>query len=303
MLSLGGSGQIAQAGESDKVTAKAHYEKGTRLYEIREYDKSLLEYKAAYLAQPDPAFLFNIGQCYRKLGQNQEALSFFEEYLKKASPDDPNRHQVEARVRDIEAGAKLKAEAAQTVPPPSTPNPEPNLPLPAPTPIPAQATPPAPLPAPELAPLTPTPATPVVTAPPPPATPVLPATATSVEQTAQASTAPQPTNPGLGLRIGGIACGVAGLASVGTAIYYYTRARSLSDRVTNSQTPTASDDQAGKDAQTMQWVFYGVGAAALVAGTVLYWLGSPSTNTGQTLAGVAPMVGPGLAGISAQGAF
>jgi hypothetical protein len=76
VLSLGGSGQIAQAGESDKVTAKAHYEKGTRLYEIREYDKALLEYKAAYLAQPDPAFLFNIGQCYRKLGQNQEALSF-----------------------------------------------------------------------------------------------------------------------------------------------------------------------------------------------------------------------------------
>ena len=303
VLSLGGSGQIAQAGESDKVTAKAHYEKGTRLYEIREYDKALLEYKAAYLAQPDPAFLFNIGQCYRKLGQNQEALSFFQEYLKKASPDDPNRHQVEARVRDIEADTKLKAEAAQTAPPPSTPNLAPNLPLPAPTPIPAQATPPAPLPAPELAPLTPTPATPVVTAPPPPATPVLPATATSVEQTAQASTVPQPTNPGLGLRIGGIACGAAGLVSVGTAIYYYTRARSLSDRVTNSQTPTASDDQAGKDAQTMQWVFYGVGAAALVAGTVLYWLGSPSTNTGQTLAGVAPMVGPGLAGISAQGAF
>jgi tetratricopeptide (TPR) repeat protein len=84
VLSPGGSGQIAQGGENDKVTAKAHYEKGTRLYEIREYDKALLEYKAAYLAQPDPAFLFNIGQCYRKLGQNQEALSFFQEYLKKA---------------------------------------------------------------------------------------------------------------------------------------------------------------------------------------------------------------------------
>jgi tetratricopeptide (TPR) repeat protein len=303
VLSLGGSAQIAQGSESDKVTAKAHYEKGTRLYEIREYDKALLEYKAAYLAQPDPAFLFNIGQCYRKLGQSQEALSFFQEYLKKATPDDPNRHQVEARVRDIEAEAKLKAEAAQTASPPSTPNLAPNLPPPAPTPIPAQATPLALLPAPELAPLTPTPATSVVTAPPPPATPALPATATSAEQTVQASAAPQPNNSGLGLRVAGIACGVAGLASVGTAIYYYTRARTLSDRVSNSQTPTTSDDQAGRNAETMQWVFYTVGAGALVAGTVLYWLGSPSTNTGQTLAGVAPMVGPGLAGISVQGAF
>jgi len=49
-------GQPAQGGEGNKATAKAHYEKGTRLYEIREYDKALLEYKSAYLAQPDPAF-------------------------------------------------------------------------------------------------------------------------------------------------------------------------------------------------------------------------------------------------------
>ena len=124
-----------------------------------------------------------------------------------------------------------------------------------------------------------------------------------MEQTAQASAAPQPANPGRGLRIAGIACGVLGVASVGTAIYYYARARTLSDRVSSSQTPTTSDDQAGRNAETMQWVFYTVGAGALVAGTVLYWLGSPSANTGQTLAGVAPIVGPGLAGISAQGAF
>ena len=297
-LSLVSFGQPAQGGEGNKATAKAHYEKGTRLYEIREYDKALLEYKSAYLAQPDPAFLFNIGQCHRKLGQNQEALNFFREYLKKASPDDPNRHQVEARVREIEAEATVKAEAAQTATPASTPNP-------APIPTPAQTSPSTPLrgPAPEVAPHAPTPAPPIVTAPPPSATPALPATATSVEQTAQVSTAPQPTNSGLGLRVAGIACGAVGLASVGTAIYYYTRARTLSDRVSNSQTPTTSDDQAGRNAATMQWVFYTVGAGALVAGTVLYWLASPSANTGKTLAGVAPMVGPGLAGISAQGAF
>jgi hypothetical protein len=113
------------------------------------------------------------------------------------------------------------------------------LPPPAPTPIPVQSSPPLSLPAPasEVAPTAPTPAPPIVTAPPPPATPAFPATATSVEQTVQASTAPQPTNPGLGLPIGGIACGVAGLASVGTAIYYYNRARTLSDRVSTRRHP------------------------------------------------------------------
>ncbi len=275
-LSLSALGQSAQGGESNKASAKAHYETGTRLYDIREYDKALLEYKSAYLAQPDPAFLFNIGQCYRKLGQNQDALNFFQEYLKKASPDDPSRHQVEARVREIEADAKLKAEAAQAAPPPSIPSPAPNPPPPIPT-----AAPPSPT----------------------PTTPELSPAASSVEQAAQIDAASPPRNSGLGMRIAGIACGVAGLASVATGIYYYTRARSLSDRVTNSQTPQASDDQAGRDAQTMQWVFYGVGAAALATGTVLTLFGWPSTDRSRTVARVKPMVGPGLAGISAQGAF
>ena len=272
-VSLAGFGQAAQAGDNDKAAAKAHYETGTRLYDIREYDKALLEYKSAYLAQPDPAFLFNIGQCYRKLGQNAEALNFFQQYLKKAPPNDPNRRQVEARLRDIENEARLKAGAAETAPAPLTP--VPNLPPPAPAPAPAS----------------------------PPATPALPPAAAAVEEAAPVSAAAQPSHPGRGLRIAGIACGAAGLASIGIAIYYYTQARSFSDKVNNSPTPQASDDQAGRDAQSMQWVFYSVGAGVLATGALLYWLGWPSTDTGRSLAGVTPMVGPGMAGISAQGVF
>jgi len=88
----------------DKATAKTHYEIGTRLYEVREYGKALEEYKAAYVAKPDPAFLFNIGQCLRKLDRNPEAVDFFQQYLRKTPPDDPNRAQAEARIRNIQAG-------------------------------------------------------------------------------------------------------------------------------------------------------------------------------------------------------
>ena len=258
-LAVGGFAQAARAGDSDKAVARAHYETATRLYEIREYDKALLEYKSAYLAQPDPAFLFNIGQCYRKLGQTAEALNFFQQYLKKAPPDDPNRRQVEARIRDIEAEAKLKAEAAQAAP--------------------AQA------PAPEPS-------------PPPPAVPAIPAAAASVEQ---APAVPQAS--GRGLRIAGAVCGAAGLASIGAAIYYYTRARSFSDKVSNATIPNTSDEQAGQNAETMQWVFYSVGAGALATGTLLYLLGWPTAEAGRPVAAVAPMLGPGLAGISARAAF
>jgi hypothetical protein len=267
-VALGAWGPTAEASDNSRATAKARYETATRLYEIREYDKALLEYKSAYLAQPDPAFLFNIGQCYRKLGQNHEALNFFQEYLKKASPDDPNRSQVEARVRDIEAEAKLQAEAAQAA---AAPVPPPEVVQPVPTPA--------------IAPVA--------------AAPTVPAA--SVEQAVPVSATPAAS--GRGLRIAGIACGAAGLASMGIAIYYYTRARSLSDSVTSSPNPKASDDQAGRDAQTMQRVFYSIGAGALVTGTVLYWLGWPTKQAGPAVAGVAPIMGPGLAGISAQGTF
>ena len=271
VVAVGAWVPAAKAGDR-RATAKAHYETATRLYDIREYDKALREYKSAYLAQPDPAFLFNIGQCYRKLGQNQEALSFFQEYLKKASADDPNRSQVEARIRDIEAEAKLQAEEAQAA---AAPAPAPEVVQPAP-----EGVQPAP--------------------PPAPAAVVAPTTAAaSVEQAVPVSATP--TGSGRGLRIAGMACGAAGLVSVGIGIYYYTRARSLSDSVSNSQSPKASDDQAGRDAQTMQWVFYGIGAGALATGTVLYLLGWPSKESGRTVA--APIMGPGLVGISAQGTF
>src|SRR5450631_212747 len=94
----------ALAGDGDKAVARAHYETATRLYDVREYADALKEYKAAYVAKPDPAFLFNIGQCYRKLDKNAEALDFFQQFLKKSPPDDPNRPLVEARIRNIQSG-------------------------------------------------------------------------------------------------------------------------------------------------------------------------------------------------------
>ncbi len=138
----------AQAGESDKTIARAHYETATRLYEVREYEEALKEYKAAYVAKPDAAFLFNIGQCYRKLDKNAEALDFFQQFLKKSPPDDPNRTQVEARIRNIEAGLNSnydpfdKPAAAQPQPPAAKVK---ASPPPIPVPQPAYVPPPPPL--------------------------------------------------------------------------------------------------------------------------------------------------------------
>jgi tetratricopeptide (TPR) repeat protein len=124
----------ASAADADKAAARAHYETGTRLFDVREYAEALKEFKAAYLAKPDPAFLFNIGQCNLKMGKNQEALDFFQQFLKKAPADDPNRGLVETRIRSIQAGLGTDSEPAESsgaakppAPPPASPPPNPPL--------------------------------------------------------------------------------------------------------------------------------------------------------------------------------
>src|SRR6185436_10875850 len=51
---------------------------------------------------PLPDFLFNIGQCYRNLGDYDSAIFSYRKYLKLA-PDASNREQVEQLIRDLEA--------------------------------------------------------------------------------------------------------------------------------------------------------------------------------------------------------
>jgi tetratricopeptide (TPR) repeat protein len=119
---------LAVAGEAVRVdpaktTALAHFETAKRLFEVHEFGKALEEYNAAYVAKPDPAFLFNIGQCYRKLGQNDVALDFFQQFLRKAPADDPNRSQVEARIADIQAEERAKGAQGPQAKPEPTPLP------------------------------------------------------------------------------------------------------------------------------------------------------------------------------------
>ena len=152
---------FADAGETVKTdpartAALAHFEMAKRLFDVREYGKALEEYKAAYIAKPDPAFLFNIGQCHRKLGQNEQALDFFQQFLRKAPANDPNRPQVEARIADIRLEEQAKAALVPKAKP--EPTPLPNDVAPTPSSPPAYPSPFSDATAPSPAPFTPFPA-------------------------------------------------------------------------------------------------------------------------------------------------
>jgi tetratricopeptide (TPR) repeat protein len=104
---------------SDARTEKAreHYLQADAFYKLDRYASALQEYEQAYLAKPDPSFLYNIAQCHRLMGDKAEAVKFYRRYLNDA-PNAANREVAEKHIKDLETML-----AAPAVPPPVTPPP------------------------------------------------------------------------------------------------------------------------------------------------------------------------------------
>ena len=67
--------------EAPPTDARTHFERGQKFFENKKFRDALEEYKDAYQLDPQPAFLYNIAQCYRELGQAEQAKYFYEEFL------------------------------------------------------------------------------------------------------------------------------------------------------------------------------------------------------------------------------
>jgi hypothetical protein len=94
---------------------------------------------------------------------------------------------------------------------------------------------------------------------------------------------PQPVvvrEGGKGKRFAGYAVGGAGVILVATGVYFGAKARRFGDEVSDECADgcdwnlVKDKDAEGKSAETTQYVLYGVGAAAVAAGAVLWWMGS-----------------------------
>jgi tetratricopeptide (TPR) repeat protein len=94
--------RVASADDPALGEAKRHFERGEKLYALTRFSEAIDEYQKAFDAKPLPDFLFNIGQCYRNLGDFDSAIFSYRKYLKLAQ-DPPNREQVEQLIRDLEA--------------------------------------------------------------------------------------------------------------------------------------------------------------------------------------------------------
>jgi tetratricopeptide (TPR) repeat protein len=102
----------------NKQAAKEAYTEGKRNYDLGEYDAALAAFKKAYLNYEEPVFLFNIAQCYRQLGDRQNAVRTYRVFLQNW-PKAPNRGRVEEIIAELES-AIAQDLAAKNAPPKET---------------------------------------------------------------------------------------------------------------------------------------------------------------------------------------
>ena len=105
------------AAHADSAEAKKHYDRGMRAYNLQDFKGALTEFQRAYVEMPDAAFLFNIAQAQRQLGQFEAASKSYHLYLASA-PDAPNREQVAKLIEQMDKAAAEPHEKAPTTPSP-----------------------------------------------------------------------------------------------------------------------------------------------------------------------------------------
>jgi tetratricopeptide (TPR) repeat protein len=118
-----------------------HLEKAARLYDNREFEKAIEEYKAGNLAEPAAIFDYDLAQSYRQLHRYTEAIWHYRRFLK-ASPQTPARNaKVQELINQMQAELDQKAMTA----PPTEAATAPTSTASSATPAPAVAPPPEPM--------------------------------------------------------------------------------------------------------------------------------------------------------------
>src|SRR5690349_808743 len=99
LLAVGVAPARAQTKDSpdNKAAAKEHYARGTSFYDLGRYDDAIKEFEAAYELKNDPAFLYNLAQSYRQVGNHEQAVHFYKTYLRYV-PKSPNKADIEEKI-------------------------------------------------------------------------------------------------------------------------------------------------------------------------------------------------------------
>src|SRR3954471_10602850 len=117
----------ATAGEK---ASRELFQRAEKSFNLGKFPEALADYEAAYEAKPLPAFLFNIAQCHRNMGNYERARFHYRRYLS-LEPRSANRALVEdliaemtrlldRQAADHQAAAGAAAPAGPSATPPPT---------------------------------------------------------------------------------------------------------------------------------------------------------------------------------------
>ena len=296
----------AHAQEDVRARARAHAKQAAAYYENGVWGDAITEYEAAYALVPHPQLLYDIAQCYRQKGDKAKAVEVYRRFLV-LQPEGPGSadalHFIAQLTGELEAeraeevrrltaeaeAAEKRAEAAARTSQ-STDDPQRIE---------------AALRAEEAR-----------------------RRATEAEnhrrQAAEDAAAARRAEvehahalvaeshvSSRGMRLSGAITAGVGVVVIGLAALSGASAQSSSDKVstaTGSWTHALTQEvDAGQSAETRMYVLYGVGGAALLAGSIIWAVGA-TQHEEQPRApaldlGWAPLVGPTSAGLSMRGRF
>ena len=127
---------FAQA-KTDKELAADDYADGQKEFVAGDYLPAAAKFEAAYALDPDPVYLYNAAQAYRKGSACARAAENYRKFLA-IVPNPPNLDKVTKYIDELDACAK--ADSAPEVPPvaapaPVMPVPPPVIPTPKPAPV------------------------------------------------------------------------------------------------------------------------------------------------------------------------
>jgi tetratricopeptide (TPR) repeat protein len=114
---------VAAADDGDELKARTHFAAG-------EYKQALDIYARLYAETMHPTYLRNIARCHQNLGNADQAISSFREYLRKARDLTPDqRAEIEGYIAEMEQMKRGKATTAPpaAVAPPAAAEPTPSL--------------------------------------------------------------------------------------------------------------------------------------------------------------------------------
>ncbi len=100
---------MTASADNRREQARAEFTTARALHDAGRYAEAIKALKRAYALKPLSVLLRYTGDCYRKLGQREQALEYYVRYLRKA-PDAPDARQIRGRVKKLRVEVREELE-------------------------------------------------------------------------------------------------------------------------------------------------------------------------------------------------